>query len=72
MKEQVVFYLKNFKPILKPIIVDNYLFLITENNLIISIDLSDNKIIYSYDINTKISDFLSIKKNRFILKVFQF
>ena len=69
MKEQVVFYLKkNFKPILKPIIVDNYLFLITENNLIISIDLSDNKIIYSYDINIKISDFLSIKKKQVYFK----
>ena len=65
-----VLFKKNFKPILKPIIVDNYLFLITENNLIISIDLSDNKIIYSYDINTKISDFLSIKKKKVYFKSF--
>ena len=65
-----VLFKKNFKPILKPIIVDNYLFLITENNLIISIDLSDNKIIYSYDINTKISDFLSIKKKQVYFKSF--
>ena len=61
---------KNFKPILKPIIVDNYLFLITENNLLISIDLSDNKIIYSYDINTKISEFLSVKKKQVYFKSF--
>ena len=46
------------------------MFLITENNLIISIDLSDNKIIYSYDINTKISDFLSIKKKQVYFKSF--
>ena len=65
-----VLFKKNFKPVLKPIIVDNYLFLITENNLIISIDLSDNKIIYSYDINTKISDFLSIKKKQVYFKSF--
>ena len=32
--------------------------------------MSDNKIIYSYDINTKISDFLSIKKKKVYFKSF--
>ena len=32
-------------------------FLITKNNLLISMDLNNGKIIYSYDINKKISEF---------------
>tara|TARA_B100000575_G_scaffold292982_1_gene302937 strand:+ start:6482 stop:7804 length:1323 start_codon:yes stop_codon:yes gene_type:complete len=65
-----VLFSENFKSILKPIIIDNYLFLITENNLLISINLADNKIIYSYDINKKISDFLNIKKRQVNFKSF--
>ena len=40
----------------------NYLFLVTKNNLLISLDTRNGEIIYSYDINQKISEFLNIKK----------
>ena len=37
----------NFSPLFKPIINKNYVFLITKNNLLISIDLNTSKILYS-------------------------
>ena len=38
---------------IKPLIVENYLFLVTKNYLLIDIDLNIKKIIYYYDINSK-------------------
>lgn len=58
----LILFSKNFSPIIKPFINNDYLFLITKNNLIISINLRNKKIIYSYDINQKIADFLNTKK----------
>ena len=58
----LILFSKNFSPIIKPFINNDYLFLITKNNLFISINLRNNKIIYSYDINQKIADFLNTKK----------
>ncbi len=55
-------YRKNFSSFIKPTIISNYIFLITKNDLLVSINLSDGKIIYSYNINQKISEFLNIKK----------
>jgi len=55
-------YRKNFSSFIKPTIISNYVFLITKNNLLVSINLNDGKIIYSYNINQKISEFLNIKK----------
>ena len=52
----------NFISIFKAFNFDNYLFLISNNNLLISLDLSNNKIIYSYDIEEKIFDFYKNKK----------
>ena len=48
---------KNISSIIKPIIIDDYLFLVTSNNLLIALDLYKGDIIYSYDINEKISKF---------------
>ena len=45
-------------------IINNYLFLISKNNFLISLNLNTGKIIYSYDINKKISEFLDTKKKR--------
>ena len=54
----------NFSTILKPIINENHILLITKNNLILTIDLKTNKIIYSYDVTKKVSDFLDSKKKK--------
>ena len=56
----------NFISIVKPLILNNYLFLISNNNLLISLDLSKNKIIYSYDIKEKIFDFYDKNKKKMI------
>ena len=53
---------KKFSATVKPVISNNYLFLISKNNLLVSIDLVSGSIIYSYDINEKISKFLNTKK----------
>ena len=55
-------YKKNFSSQIKPVILDDYIFLITKNNLLISMNLNNGKILYSYDINESIADFLNIKK----------
>ena len=57
-----IIFKKNFSTNIKPIILNNYLFLITKNNMLISIDLITGEIIYSYAINEKIAKFLNIKK----------
>ena len=59
-----IIYKKNFSSKIKPIVIDNYLFLISKNDFLICFDLAINEIIYSYDINKKISEFLEIRKKR--------
>ena len=56
----------NFSSALKPIINDNHILLITKNNLILAIDLKTNKIIYSYNVIQKVSNFLNSKKKKSI------
>ena len=63
---------RNFTSIIKPMILNNYLFLITKNNLLIAVDLNDGKIIYSYNINDQIADFLKIKKKQVEFKELMF
>ena len=55
---------KNFSSFIKPTMTTDYIFLITKNNLLVSINSKNGKIIYSYDINQKISEFLNVKKKR--------
>jgi hypothetical protein len=57
-----IIYKKNFTLLIKPIIIDGYLFLITNNNLLIALELNSGELIYSYDLNQKIADFLNTKK----------
>jgi hypothetical protein len=57
-----ILYKINFSAKIKPSVIDNYLFLISKNNLLIAMNLKNGEIIYSYDINEKISEFLNIKK----------
>ena len=43
-KTGLILFSKNFSPVIKPFINNDYLFLITKNNLIISINLRNKKI----------------------------
>ena len=55
-------YKQNFSSVIKPILTKKYLFLITKNNLLVSVDLKNYEIIYSYDLNDKIAKYLNVKK----------
>ncbi len=59
-----IIFKKNFFSSIKPLVVNDYIFLITNNDLIIAMDLIDGKIIYSYDLNSMISEFLNSKKKK--------
>ena len=61
---------KNFSSVLKPIIYKKYIFLITKNNFLISMNLDDGKIIYSYDIGKKVAEFIRTKKKELEIKDF--
>ncbi len=54
----------NFSSLVKPLIVGNYLFAISKNDLLISMELSKGELIYSVDLNKKISEFLNTKKKK--------
>ena len=53
---------------IKPLILNHYLFLVSSNNFLISINLKSGEIIYSYDLDKKIADFLKIKKKKTFFK----
>ena len=55
---------KNLKTNIKPLVVDDYIFVVTNNNLLVAWSLKNGKIIYSYNINEKIKNYLEIKKNK--------
>ncbi len=55
---------KKFSSKIKPLIINDYFFTITKNNLLVSMELSTGKIIYSYNINEKIAKLLNSKKKR--------
>ena len=59
-----ILFKKNFSSFIKPIIINSYLFLITKNDLIISLNLDNGEIIYSHNINKKISKFLKTKEKK--------
>ena len=52
----------NFSSLLTPIINDNICFFLSKNNFLIAIDLENNEILYSQDINLKVANFLDTKK----------
>ena len=60
-----IIHKKNFSSLIKPLIIEDHLFLVSKNDLLISMSLESGKIIYSYDINTKIAEFLKSKKKKF-------
>ena len=59
---------KNFPITINPLINNDILFLVSKKNFLISLDLKKDKIIYSYDINKKIADFLKIKRKNADIK----
>ena len=59
---------KNFASKIKPIIVSDYLFSISNTNLLIATELKNGKIIYSYDIDQKIANYLDTKKRKSEIK----
>ena len=53
---------KNITSIIKPIVSGQYLFLITKDNLLVCINASTGKVLYSLKINQEIANFLETKK----------
>ena len=70
IKTGSIMYKKNFSSVIKPIILNNYVFFVTTNNLIIAMNLSNGKIIYSYDINEQVAKFINTKKKNVQFKNF--
>jgi outer membrane protein assembly factor BamB len=58
----------NFTSSIKPLLVNESLFLVTKNNLLICFDASSGNVIYSYNINEKIAEFLNTKKKEVEVK----
>ena len=52
----------NFTSAVKPIIHKNIGFFVTNNNLLVAINLENNQILYSKDINLQVAKFLNTKK----------
>ena len=59
---------KNFSSYFNPIINNNFVFLLTKNNLLVSLNLRDGEIIYSYDLAQETADFLNSKKKNLTIK----
>ena len=58
----------NFSLLQRPITINNYIFLITKNNFLISLNSQNGQIIYSYDIAQKVADFINTKKKKLEIK----
>ena len=56
--------------LLKPVISGENLFIITKDNLLVSINLNSGKILYSIDIDQNIAQFLDTKKKSSKCKIF--
>ena len=67
-----IIYKKNFSSKFKPIIINNYLFSITNNNLLVAMNIDNGKIIYSLNINQEIANFTGTKKKEVQFKNFFF
>ena len=67
-----IIHKKNFTSVVKPLIINNYFFSITDKNLLIAMNLKEGNIIYSNNINQTIADFLITKKKKVELKNIMF
>ena len=59
---------KNIVSKINPVVNKNYIFLVSETNLLIALDINQKKVIYSYNINEKIAKFLNTKKKNVYYK----
>ena len=67
-KNGSVLYKKNFSSYFNPIINNDFVFLLTKNNLLVALSLRDGEIIYSLDLAQETANFLSTKKKNLIIK----
>ncbi len=65
-----ILFKKNFSLQIRPILINNYLFSITKSNMLLALDLVSGNIIYSFNLNKKIADFLKVKKKNVEIKSF--
>tara|TARA_B100000767_G_scaffold124497_1_gene118618 strand:+ start:5993 stop:7318 length:1326 start_codon:yes stop_codon:yes gene_type:complete len=63
-----IIHRKNFSSEIKPIILKDYLISITKNDLLVLMNINNGKIIYSYDVNQMIANFLDTKKKKVEIK----
>jgi hypothetical protein len=63
-----IIHRKNFSSEIKPIILKDYLISITKNDLLVLMNVNNGKIIYSYDVNQMIANFLDTKKKKIEIK----
>jgi outer membrane protein assembly factor BamB len=63
-----IIHRKNFSSEIKPIILNDYLITITKNDLLVLMNINNGKIIYSYDVNQMVANFLDIKKKKIEIK----
>ncbi len=59
---------KNFSSLYQPLLINNYLFLVTKNNLLVAMKLDNGEIIYSYDIADKVAKFINSNKKELRIK----
>tara|TARA_A100001015_G_scaffold209949_1_gene235196 strand:+ start:3885 stop:5204 length:1320 start_codon:yes stop_codon:yes gene_type:complete len=59
----LILYKNNFSSKLSPVIYENYIFLLNENNFLILMDRKNKEIIYSLDLNNRLKE--NILKKRF-------
>ena len=63
-----IIYRINFSSKVKPIILNDNLFLVTKKDLLVVMNINTSQIIFSSDINQDISDFLNVKKYKIQVK----
>ncbi len=63
-----VLFKKKISSRLKPIIYDRYLFIISKKNFLVCLDLNTGKIIYSTNVDKKVSKFLKNDKKKIHIK----
>ena len=59
---------KNYSTDINFLINNNYIFLVSKNNYLISMSLKDGEIIYSHEINQKVGEYLNTKKKNLKVK----
>ena len=57
-----IIHKKNFSSIIKPLIIEDYLFLVSKKSFLIAMNLINGEIIYAYDLNKRIANFLNSKQ----------